>query len=156
MLRTLKEFVYVDEGGKDTGANVRQKAKDITNLLQDDERLRAERKSRGAMRDRMLGNLANSGLQGDRDSGDRNSPPPDRPQSSRPPKRSNNEEDDLQKAIAESMRMQEDEAKRRSQVTQEEDDFNRALRMSEDEEARRKREQDKANETALFDDNLNL
>lgn len=157
-VRTLKEFVYVDEGGKDVGANVRQKAKDITNLLQDDERLRSERKSRGAMRDRMLGNLATSGLQGDRDYGDRNSPPPDRPQSSRPaPRRNNNnEDDDLQKAIAESMRMQEEEAKRRSQVTQEDDDFQRALRMSEEEEARRKREQDKANETALFDDSLNL
>ncbi len=43
--RTLKEFVYVDEDGKDVGANVRQKAKDITNLLQDDERLRNERRA---------------------------------------------------------------------------------------------------------------
>jgi len=152
--RTLKEFVYVDDTGKDVGANVRQKAKDITNLLQDDERLRAERKSRGAMRDRMLGNLATSGLQGDGDYGDRRSPPP---QSSRPPRRNNqNEDDDLQKAIAESMRMQEDEAKRRSQVTQEEDDFQRALRLSEEEEARRKREREEANQNALFDDNLNL
>jgi epsin len=70
-LRTLKEFVYVDEAGKDVGTNVRQKAKDITNLLQDEERLRAERRSRGAMRDRMLGNLADSGLRGERDLGDR-------------------------------------------------------------------------------------
>jgi epsin len=145
--------VYTDETGKDVGANVRQKAKDITNLLQDDERLRSERKSRGAMRDRMLGNLATSGLQGDRDYGDRRSPPP---QSSRPPKRSGNEDDDLQKAIAESMRMQEEEAKRRSQVTQEEDDLQRALRLSEDEEAKRKRELEQANQTALFDDSLNL
>jgi epsin len=63
--------VYVDEDGKDVGANVRQKAKDITNLLADEDRLRAERRSRGAMRDRMLGNLADSGLRGDRDFGDR-------------------------------------------------------------------------------------
>jgi epsin len=68
--RTLKEFVYVDDDGKDVGANVRQKAKDITNLLQDEDRLRAERRSRGAMRDRMLGNLADSGLRGDNDYGD--------------------------------------------------------------------------------------
>ncbi len=75
--RTLKEFVYVDETGKDVGANVRQKAKDITNLLQDEERLRAERRSRGAMRDRMLGNIAESGLQGEEDfGGPRRSPPP--------------------------------------------------------------------------------
>ena len=64
----------MDEAGKDVGTNVRQKAKDITNLLQDEERLRAERRSRGAMRDRMLGNLADSGLQGDRDYGEPRSP----------------------------------------------------------------------------------
>lgn len=67
-----------------------------------------------------------------------------------------NEDDDLQKAIEESRRMTEDEAIRRSQVDKEEDDLKRAMRESEEEEARRKREQDKANETALFDDNLNL
>jgi epsin len=92
--RTLKEFVYVDEEMKDLGTNVRQKAKDITNLLQDDDRLRRERRSyvtrrsryishrrgltgavlsdrRGAMRDRMLGTIAESGLQGENDYGDR-------------------------------------------------------------------------------------
>ena len=68
--RTLKEFVYVDDDGKDVGANVRQKAKDITNLLQDEDRLRAERRARGAMRDRMLGNIADSGLRGEGDHGD--------------------------------------------------------------------------------------
>lgn len=66
----------MDESGQDVGANVRQKAKDITNLLQDEERLRAERRSRGAMRDRMLGNLADSGLRGDRDLGDRRADAP--------------------------------------------------------------------------------
>ena len=61
--------MYVDDDGKDVGANVRQKAKDITNLLQDEERLRAERRARGAMRDRMLGNIADSGLHGENDYG---------------------------------------------------------------------------------------
>lgn len=59
----------MDDAGKDVGANVRQKAKDITNLLADEERLRAERRSRGAMRDRMLGNIADSGLRGEGDYG---------------------------------------------------------------------------------------
>lgn len=75
---------------------------------------------------------------------------------SRPPNRSANEDDDLQKAIAESMRMQEDEAKRRSQVTKEEDDFNKALRLSEEEEAKRKRDLEASNTNALFDDSMNL
>ena len=54
------------------------------------------------------------------------------------------------------MQMQEDEAKHRSQVTQEEDDFQRALRLSEEEEAKRKRELEASNTNALFDDSLNL
>lgn len=161
IVKTLKEFVYVDDDGKDVGANVRQKAKDITNLLQDEDRLRAERRARGAMRDRMLGNIADSGLRGEGDHGDGaggggrssyeapRSPPPRRQQRK-------NSDDDLQKAIEESRRMTEDEAIRRSQVDKEEDDLKRAMRESEEEEARRKREQDKANETALFDDSLNL
>lgn len=81
--------------------------------------------------------------------------PMSRPRS-RPPNRSANEDDDLQKAIAESMRMQEDEAKRRSQVTKEEDDFNKALRLSEEEEAKRKRDLEASNTNALFDDSMNL
>ena len=40
VIKTLKEFQFVDEYAKDQGANVRQKAKDITNLLTDESRLR--------------------------------------------------------------------------------------------------------------------
>ena len=54
IIKTLKEFQFVDEEGKDQGANVRQKAKDITNLLQDESRLRHERRDRAQMRDRMV------------------------------------------------------------------------------------------------------
>lgn len=78
----------------------------------------------------------------------------------RPPGRGNgrsgNEDDDLQKAIADSLHMQEDEERRRGRQTQEEDDLAKALRASEDEEARRKRELEASNTKALFDDNLNL
>lgn len=84
MARTLKEFVYVDDAGSDVGANVRQKAKDITNLLQDEDRLRSERRARGAMRDRMLGNIADSGLKGESDyGGGPRSPAPQGPASPR-------------------------------------------------------------------------
>ncbi|WWD19095.1 hypothetical protein CI109_103553 [Kwoniella shandongensis] len=155
IVKTLKEFVHVDDAGKDVGANVRQKAKDITNLLQDEQRLRDERRSRGAMRDRMLGNIENSGLKGETDYGEGPRSPVREP-ARRPPAQSRNEDDDLKRAIEESKRMSEDEAKRRSQVTQEEDDLRRALRMSEEEEARRKREQEESTKNALFDDNLNI
>jgi epsin len=61
VVKTLKEFQYVDEDGKDQGANVRQKAKDITNLLIDESRLREERRARASMRDRMIRGAANGG-----------------------------------------------------------------------------------------------
>lgn len=52
--------------------------------------------------------------------------------------------------------MMDDEATRRSRVTQEEDDLRRAMRESEEDEARRKRERVEANQKALFDDSNNL
>ncbi|EDW69016.2 uncharacterized protein Dvir_GJ13012, isoform A [Drosophila virilis] len=41
-IQTLREFVYFEEG-KDQGTHVREKAKQLVNLLKDDERLRNER-----------------------------------------------------------------------------------------------------------------
>jgi len=73
-----------------------------------------------------------------------------------PPGRPRDEDGDLQKAIEESMRMQDDEARRRSQRTKEEDDLAKAIRESEDDEAKRKRDLESSNTKALFDDNLNL
>ena len=55
VIKTLREFQYIDDYGRDQGANVRQKAKDITNLLRDRRRLAQERTARARMRDRMLG-----------------------------------------------------------------------------------------------------
>ena len=72
------------------------------------------------------------------------------------PGRSRDEDGDLQKAIEESMRMQDDEARRRSRRTKEEDDLAKALRDSEDDESKRKRDLESTNANALFDDNLNL
>jgi hypothetical protein len=46
------EFQYVDEYSKDQGANIRQKAQDITDLLLDEARLREERRLWAYMRDR--------------------------------------------------------------------------------------------------------
>lgn len=158
IVKTLKEFVYVDDQGKDVGHNVRQKAKDITNLLQDEDRLRAERRQRGAMRDRMLGNIADHGLQGEDDFGGRDYNSSWRDQERRPPARrpDNDEDTDLQRALQESMQSQQDEDRRRSQQQREEDELARALRLSEEEEAKRKREMEEANQRALMDDNFQL
>jgi len=40
---TLKDFQFVDRDGKDQGANVRERAKQLVSLLQDEDRLRSER-----------------------------------------------------------------------------------------------------------------
>lgn len=42
VIQTLKDFQYLEEG-KDQGQNVREKAKQLVNLLKDDERLKNER-----------------------------------------------------------------------------------------------------------------
>ena len=43
-LRGLENFQFVDEMGKDQGLNVRHKVKDFIELIQDDDRLRSERR----------------------------------------------------------------------------------------------------------------
>ncbi|KAJ9123190.1 hypothetical protein QFC22_001383 [Naganishia vaughanmartiniae] len=160
IIKTLKEFVYVDEEQKDVGANVRQKAKDITNLLQDDDRLRRERRSQGAMRDRMLGGIAESGLQGDADYGDRNrdedgyaprrerAPPASRP----PPSRTTDEDEDLKRAIEASKRDGMNDDERRRAREREEEDLRKAIALSEEEEEKRRKALEEANAKSLFDD----
>ncbi|CAJ0925844.1 unnamed protein product, partial [Mesorhabditis belari] len=43
-IRALESFKYTDEKGKDQGINIRHRAKIVIDLLQDDDKLRAERK----------------------------------------------------------------------------------------------------------------
>ena len=52
--------------------------------------------------------------------------------------------------------MGEDEAKRIMDMSKEDEDLRKALRLSEEDDARRKREQETSNQNALFDDSLNL
>ncbi|KAG2148897.1 hypothetical protein DEU56DRAFT_909202 [Suillus clintonianus] len=67
IIKTLKEFQYVDEDGKDCGANIRQKAKDISNLLSDPARLQEERRTWASMRGPMIKGQANRGPDRDED-----------------------------------------------------------------------------------------
>jgi len=127
LVKTLKEFQYTDEEGKDHGANVRQKARDITNLLSDDARLREERRSRAHMRDRMTSRTSEASDDHDANENERRRSRP------RPPR--NNTDDDLQKAIEESKR-----TARADIVTSEERDLQEAIRLSEELEEKRKKE----------------
>ncbi|GLB42807.1 putative epsin N-terminal homology (ENTH) domain containing protein [Lyophyllum shimeji] len=149
IIKTLKEFQYVDEDGKDQGANVRQKAKDITNLLMDESRLREERRARASMRDRMIRGAKGHG---DEDEGDENQRRRQQaPNGSLAGKRPNRDEEELKKAIEESKRSLAAE-----QLSAEERDLQRAIKLSEEEEAKRKNLVEDTNASALFDDQNQL
>ncbi|TCD71090.1 hypothetical protein EIP91_000182 [Steccherinum ochraceum] len=132
IIKTLKEFQYIDEYGKDQGANVRQKAKDISNLLTDDNRLRQARRTRARLRYRM------SGSSGTDEDDDYYEPTRRR---SEPPKRSTTNTDDNKKP--------------RSQ-TVEERDLAAAIKLSEEEEQKRQKQLAESNKGALFDDQNHL
>lgn len=103
LVKTLKEFQFVDEYGKDQGANVRQKAKDITNLLEDEARLRQGRRDRTSMRNRMT----KGGPTGEEEGLDENS---ERRRAQPSSSRRNRDEDELRKAMEASKRTFEQEA----------------------------------------------
>ncbi|KAM9376953.1 clathrin interactor 1a [Pholidichthys leucotaenia] len=54
-LRSLESYHFVDENGKDQGMNVRQKVKELVEFVQDDDRLREERKKAKKNRDKYVG-----------------------------------------------------------------------------------------------------
>ncbi|XP_041653578.1 clathrin interactor 1a isoform X3 [Cheilinus undulatus] len=54
-LRSLESYHFVDENGKDQGVNVRQKVKELVEFVQDDDRLREERKKAKKNKDKYVG-----------------------------------------------------------------------------------------------------
>ena len=54
-LRRLENYTFVDELGKDQGINVRHKAKLLIELIQDDEKIRQERKKAKQYKDKFIG-----------------------------------------------------------------------------------------------------
>ncbi|XP_028315351.1 clathrin interactor 1a isoform X2 [Gouania willdenowi] len=69
-LRSLESYHFVDENGKDQGVNVRQKVKEMVEFIQDDDRLREERKKAKKNKDKYIGVSSDSmgyrGYSGDR------------------------------------------------------------------------------------------
>lgn len=59
-LRALENFTYVDENGKDQGINIRHKVTDMLEFIQDDERLREERKKAKKNKDKYVGMSSDS------------------------------------------------------------------------------------------------
>lgn len=55
LLKMLRQFHYIDQNGKDQGINVRNRAKELAELLSDVDRIRTERKKARANRNKFGG-----------------------------------------------------------------------------------------------------
>lgn len=148
IIKTLREFQYIDEDGRDVGQNVRVAAKELTSLVLDEERLRAERSDRRTWKSRVTG-LEEYG------------PDQPRPESShtparRQPRRQMTDEEDAEYKLAiEASKHQEEEDRKRREGRpgeEDDDDLAKAIKLSKEEDDRRKRELENANAASLFDD----
>ncbi|CZT24008.1 related to EH domain binding protein epsin 2 [Ramularia collo-cygni] len=151
IIKTLREFMHTDDDGRDVGASIRASAKELTSLVLDEERLRAERANRGSWKSRVTG-LEEFGLGGEDPSSSLNTPRRHRQQ--RPQR---DDEDDLEYRLAleASKNEAEMEAQRRKGGHAEEtdDDLAKAIKLSKEEEEARKRQlEDQTQSDLLFDD----
>src|SRR5271154_6526490 len=55
LLKMLRQFHFIDQNGKDQGINIRNRAKELAELLSDVDRIRAERKKARATRNKYSG-----------------------------------------------------------------------------------------------------
>lgn len=62
LLKMLRQFHFIDQNGKDQGINVRNRAKELTELLGDVDRIRAERKKARANKAKYTGVEGGAGL----------------------------------------------------------------------------------------------
>ncbi|XP_071566534.1 telomere length regulation protein TEL2 homolog [Temnothorax nylanderi] len=54
-LRSLENYTYIDEFGKDQGINIRHKVRELIDFIQDDDKLRDERKKAKKNKDKYVG-----------------------------------------------------------------------------------------------------
>ena len=54
-LRSLENYSYIDEFGKDQGINIRHKVRELIDFIQDDDKLREERKKAKKNKDKYIG-----------------------------------------------------------------------------------------------------
>ncbi|KAM3957259.1 LOW QUALITY PROTEIN: clathrin interactor lqfR [Aphomia sociella] len=67
-LRSLENYAYVDDLGKDQGINVRHKVRELIDFIQDDEKLREERKKAKKNKDKYIGMSSDAAVMGIRGS----------------------------------------------------------------------------------------
>ncbi|KAH8599657.1 ENTH domain-containing protein [Bisporella sp. PMI_857] len=145
IIKTLREFQYQDEDGRDVGNNVRVSAKELTSLILDEDRLRAERSDRKTWKQRVQGL-------------DDSEQPHERPrrERERPHRAQRADEEDAEYKLAiEASKYQEEEDRKKRQSRggePEDDDLAKALKLSREEEELRRRELEEQNVISLFDD----
>ncbi|KAF4441704.1 hypothetical protein F53441_11964 [Fusarium austroafricanum] len=147
IIKTLREFQYVDEDGRDVGQNVRVAAKELTSLILDEERLRAERSDRRSWKSRVTG-LEEFAPQ--------HAEPVHQNRRQQPRRQMNDEEDAEYRLALEASKYQEEEDRKKRESRQngpdDDDDLAKAIKLSEEEEERRRRELENSNAASLFDD----
>ncbi|KAI9372059.1 hypothetical protein BJX61DRAFT_468178 [Aspergillus egyptiacus] len=150
IIKTLREFQYVDEEGRDVGQDVRVAAKELTALILDEDRLRSERSDRKLWKSRV------SGLD-DYHGGYGNGVSPRRTER-RERRRPATEDEDAEYRLAIEASKHEAEEERRRRAKQQgngeedDEDLARAIKLSKEEEELRRRELEESNAQSLFDD----
>lgn len=123
IIKTLREFRHEDDGGADQGQIIRVKAKELTSLLLDEERLKEERTIN-------LKNRRDGDMKGRR-----------RRRGTRNGRGNDEDQDELQRALEESRLTAEEDERRRRQMAQYDDqdpDLQTALQLSKEEEELKK------------------
>ncbi|MCJ1226661.1 hypothetical protein MMC12_003314 [Toensbergia leucococca] len=154
IIKTLREFQYVDDDGKDVGQNVRVSAKELTSLVLDEERLRTERSDRKTWKSRVTG-IEEFGPQGSSYTGGSDPPATQRRRPERRKQGTEEEDAEYRLAIEASKYEAEADKKRRESkaiVPVDDDDLAKAIRLSKEEEELRRRELEESNAASLFDD----
>lgn len=145
MVRTAWNAWSIEMTGADR-RTVRVSAKELTSLILDEERLRAERNDRKTWKSRVTGieeyNSAHS--------------PPEPSRRSRPHRAQRADEEDAEYRLAiEASKYQEEEDRKRRQNQRQDpddDDLAKAIKLSKEEEELRRRELEESNAASLFDD----
>ncbi|EXJ63902.1 hypothetical protein A1O7_00237 [Cladophialophora yegresii CBS 114405] len=150
IIKTLREFQYVDEDGRDVGQNVRTSAKELTSLILDEERLRSERSDRKLWKTRVTGidEYAPQAISGP-------SHPPRRNTHHNRDGLADEEQRQINEALEESKREAEREARKHRQVHDNDDqdpELRKAIQLSQEEADLRRRQLEEQNAASLFDD----
>ncbi|KAK0933613.1 hypothetical protein LTR29_014785 [Friedmanniomyces endolithicus] len=157
IIKTLREFIHVDEDGRDVGASIRHSAKELTSLILDEERLRAERANRGSWKSRVTG-LEDLGGAGAGVQGIDSEEIPRRKERRRTNRGTDEDDLEFRLALEASKNEAEAEAVRKRHgagpsTEETDDDLAKAIKLSKEEEELRKRElEDQNNSNLLFDD----